>query len=104
MSLFLTYLSSGKRYLIKYLSPITEIGRFGYKSFKERGSKRDLQIQSPMNGVLPEKLKGPQLLSKFSNFMEPECSLPQSQKPTTCPYPEPDESSLCLIPLLEGPF
>jgi len=25
--------------------------------------------------------------------MEPECSLPHSQMPATCPYPEPDQSS-----------
>ena len=28
--------------------------------------------------------------------MEPEGSLPQSQMPTTCPYPEPDRCSPCL--------
>jgi len=27
--------------------------------------------------------------------MEPESSLPHSQVPATCPYPEPDPSSLC---------
>jgi hypothetical protein len=27
--------------------------------------------------------------------MEPECSLPHSQQPATCPYPEPDQSSPC---------
>ena len=27
--------------------------------------------------------------------MEPECSLPHSQVPATCPYPEPDQSSPC---------
>ena len=27
--------------------------------------------------------------------MEPECSLPQSQVPATCPYPEPARSSPC---------
>ena len=29
------------------------------------------------------------------HLMEPECSLPQSQVPATCPYPEPDRSSPC---------
>jgi len=34
--------------------------------------------------------------------MEPASSLPHSQQPATCPYPEPDQSSPCLaIPLLE---
>jgi len=34
--------------------------------------------------------------------MEPVGSLPHSQQPATCPYPEPDQSSPCLaIPLLE---
>ena len=27
--------------------------------------------------------------------MEPEGSLPHSQQPATCPYPEPDQSSPC---------
>jgi hypothetical protein len=27
--------------------------------------------------------------------MEPEGSLPHSQEPATCPYPEPDQSSQC---------
>jgi len=27
--------------------------------------------------------------------MEPESSLPQSQEPATCSYPEPDQSSPC---------
>ena len=27
--------------------------------------------------------------------MEPEGSLPHSQQPATCPYPEPDKSSPC---------
>ena len=30
--------------------------------------------------------------------MEPEGSLPHSQEPTTCPYPEPDQSSPCPHP------
>ena len=36
--------------------------------------------------------------------MEPEGSLAHSQVPATCPYPEPDRSSLYLhIPLPEDP-
>jgi len=37
--------------------------------------------------------------------MEPESSLPHSQVPATCPYPEPDRSSPCPppIPLPERP-
>jgi hypothetical protein len=30
--------------------------------------------------------------------MEPEGSLPDSQEPATCPYPEPAQSSSCLPP------
>jgi hypothetical protein len=30
--------------------------------------------------------------------MEPEGSSPHSQEPATCPYPEPDQSSLCPHP------
>ena len=36
--------------------------------------------------------------------MEPECSLPHSQSPATCPCPEPDQSVQPPTPLLEGPF
>ena len=28
--------------------------------------------------------------------MEPECLLPHSQQPSTCPYPQPNQSSPCL--------
>jgi hypothetical protein len=36
--------------------------------------------------------------------MEPECSLPHSQVPATCPYPEPARSSLYThIPVPEDP-
>jgi len=33
--------------------------------------------------------------------MEPEGSLPLSQEPATCPFPEPDHSSMPPIPLVE---
>ena len=37
--------------------------------------------------------------------MESEGTLPCSQAPATCPYPEPDQASPCHhIPLLEDPF
>jgi hypothetical protein len=37
--------------------------------------------------------------------MEPEGSSPYTQEPTTCPYPEPDQSSLRPpIQPLAGPF
>jgi hypothetical protein len=37
--------------------------------------------------------------------MVPEGSLPLSQESTTCPYPEPTQSSPCPhIPLPENPF
>jgi len=42
---------------------------------------------TPCSTVLLEKLTGFQLV-KFSAFCEPEGSLPHSQVPTICPYPE----------------
>ena len=44
---------------------------------------------TPWSRVLPEKLTDSQLVKKFPHFMEPEGSLPHSQVPATCPYPEP---------------
>jgi hypothetical protein len=46
-------------------------------------------------------LRSQQVLSysrNSSHFMEPEGSSPHSQQPSTCPYPEPDRSSLCPHP------
>ena len=58
-----------------------------------------------MEQILPEKLIGPELVKKFPAFYGTEGSLPHSQAPATCPYPEPDQPSICLpIPLLENPF
>jgi hypothetical protein len=55
--------------------------------------------------VLYQKLKVPQLVKKYLAFYETQSSLPHSQKPTTCPYPNPDQFSPCLpITLLEDPF
>jgi hypothetical protein len=36
--------------------------------------------------------------------MEPEGSSPYTQEPATCPYPEPDQSSLPPTQPLEDPF
>ena len=44
---------------------------------------------TPWSRVLLEKLTGFQLVKKFPAFMEPESSLPHSQMPAICPYPEP---------------
>jgi len=46
-------------------------------------------------------LRRKQIFSQSRNsphFMEFECSLPQSQEPATCPFFEPDQSSLCSSP------
>jgi hypothetical protein len=51
-----------------------------------------LKHLTPWSRVLPEKLKGPELLKKFQHFMETEGSYLHLQEPATCPYPEPDRS------------
>ena len=53
---------------------------------------------SPRSRVLLGKLTGSQLVKKFPHFMQPESSLPHSQVPATCPYPDPDHSSPCPPP------
>ena len=45
--------------------------------------------------VLFEKLKNPQLLKKFANFMEPKISVVHSQEPASYPYTEADRSLPC---------
>jgi hypothetical protein len=50
---------------------------------------------TPWSRVLSEKLTCHKLLKKFPYFIEHESSLPHSQEPAICPYPEPDRSSLC---------
>jgi hypothetical protein len=50
-------------------------------------------ILTPWSRILFEQLIVTQILEKYPFFMEPEGSLPCSQKPATGPYPEPAESS-----------
>ena len=60
---------------------------------------------TPWSRVLSEKLTGLQLVNKFLHFIEPEVSLPHSQVPAACPYPEPSRPSpYPHIPLPEDPF
>jgi len=51
-------------------------------------------LLTPWSRVLLEKLTGLQLVKISPHFMESEGSLPHSQVPATCPYPEPAWSSL----------
>jgi hypothetical protein len=50
---------------------------------------------TPWSRVLPVKLTCSQLLKIFPRYTEPECSSPYSQELDTCPYLEPNQSSLC---------
>jgi hypothetical protein len=50
-------------------------------------------LLTPWGRALLEKLTCFQLMKKFPAFMEPEGSLPPSEVPATCPYPEPARSS-----------
>ena len=43
---------------------------------------------TPLSRVLLHKLTVPQLVNKFSTFLQPEDSLPNSQQPSTCPCAE----------------
>ena len=55
--------------------------------------------------VLLEKLTGSQLVKNFPAFYGTRRFITALQKPTICPYPEPDSSSPCsLISLPEDPF
>jgi hypothetical protein len=60
-------------------------------------------LLTPWSRVLLEKLTGLKLVKKFLHCMEPEGSLPHSQVPATCLYPEPAQSSpyphIPLVPL-----
>ena len=54
--------------------------------------------------VILEKLTGSELVKKFPHFMDPEGSLPHSQVPAICPYPEPARSSpYPHVPLPDDP-
>ena len=54
--------------------------------------------------TLLEKLTCTQIVRKCSSFYETEGSLPHSQVPAACPYPEPHRSRPCpLIPVPEDP-
>ena len=65
---------------------------------------RVLVLCTPWSRVLLEKLTGFQQSRNSPHFMEPEASLPHSQVPATCPYPEPARSSTYPhIPLPEDP-
>ena len=60
---------------------------------KERRSHTCLlTYNTPWSRVHPEKLTGSQRAKKFPAFMEPEGSIPHSQVPATCPYPEPADT------------
>ena len=61
-------------------------------------------LLAPYGRVLLEKLTGFQPVKKLTHFMEPVGSLPHSQVPNTCPYPEPARSGpYTYIPLPEDP-
>jgi hypothetical protein len=48
---------------------------------------------TPRKTVLLEKLTDSQLVKIFPHFMQPESSLPRSQVPAICLYPQPAQSS-----------
>jgi hypothetical protein len=71
---------------------------FAIKVCSNRETKNNVclqQVLTPWSRGFLEKLTVSQLVKKFPHFMEPEGSLPHSQEPATCPYPEPAQSSPC---------
>jgi hypothetical protein len=60
-------------------------------------------VLTPWSRVL-EKLNGFSKSRNSPHFMEPEGTLACLQVTVTCPYPEPDQSSPCPIPLSEDPY
>ena len=65
-----------------------EIRFFRYQESDLRHMKK-LTKRTPSNGVLPEKLKGPQLVKKFPAFYGTQKFITAF----TCPYPELDQSN-----------
>jgi hypothetical protein len=55
---------------------------------------------TPRKRFLLEKLRVPQLIKNSLHFMEPEGSLPCSQKLAIYSYPEPGQSSNSCTPVL----
>ena len=58
--------------------------------------------QTVWSRVFSEKLTRPKLLKKFTVFYGTQGSLPHLQESATCPYPEPDWSSLCSLTQLQS--
>ena len=52
-------------------------------------------LLTPWSRVFLKKLTSFQLVKKFPAFYATRSSLPHSQEPATCPYPEPARSSPC---------
>ena len=63
------------------------------KSAHGRWRHTHTYMLTPWNRGLPEKLTGPHNIPRI--LCNPKGSSPYSQKPATCPYPEPDRSSPC---------
>jgi hypothetical protein len=59
-----------------------------------------LQLTNSKDRVLSEKLIVPQLVKKFSALYETRMFITALITTATCPYPEPDLSSLCPHPIL----
>jgi hypothetical protein len=51
------------------------------------------KLTNSMELSIPERSLVVRTLDVSQHFMEPEGSIPNSQKLSTCPYPEPDQSS-----------
>jgi len=68
-------------------------GNFTRRPAQLKHTPLRIQLLTPWSRVLLDRLTGFQLAKKFPLFMEPEGSLPHSQGPATCPYPELARSS-----------
>ena len=61
-------------------------------------------LLTPWSRVLLEKLTGSAASQEIPRILwNPESSLPYSQVPVTCPYPDPTPYSLHPVPLPEDP-